>query len=56
MSADAGGSDELEEAVETFLHEAEEVMGEYDQGYMDADAALGLLTDHIEDLEDAYDG
>lgn len=48
-------SDELDAAVETFLDEAETVFGEYDQGYMDADAALSLLRDHIDDLEGEYE-
>jgi hypothetical protein len=50
-----GMSDELDAAVETFLDEAETVFGEYDQGYMDADAALSLLRDHIDDLEGEYE-
>ncbi|MFC6726719.1 hypothetical protein ACFQE1_20570 [Halobium palmae] len=47
--------DDLEDAVGTFLGDAETVLSEYDQGYMDADAALDLLIDHIDDLEDAYE-
>lgn len=50
-----GMSDELEAAVATFLDDAETVLGEYDQGYMDADAALSLLRDHIDDLEGEYE-
>ena len=49
-------ADELESAVETFLDDADTVFGEYEQGYMDADAALGLLEAHIEDLRDEVDG
>ncbi|WP_224449749.1 hypothetical protein [Haloprofundus salilacus] len=48
--------DELESTVETFLEDADDVLGEYEQGYMDADAALGLLQSHIEDLRDEYEG
>lgn len=48
-------SDELETAVESFLDDADTVFGEYDQGYMDADAALSLLRDHIEELEEEYE-
>jgi hypothetical protein len=48
-------SDELEDAVETFLNETETVFGEYDQGYMDADAALSLVRDHVEDLENEFE-
>ena len=53
---DIDGTEHLEAAVETFLRDAEEVLGEYEQGYMDADAALGLLEAHIEDLRDEVDG
>lgn len=48
-------SDQLDAAVESFLDDTETVFGEYDQGYMDADAALSLLRDHIEALEDEYE-
>jgi hypothetical protein len=49
----AAMSDELEDAVAEFLEEADTVYGEYDQGYMDADAALSLLESRIETLEKA---
>ncbi|WP_168191269.1 MULTISPECIES: hypothetical protein [Haloprofundus] len=49
-------ADELETAVETFLDDADTVLGEYEQGYMDADAALGLLRSHVEDFRDEYEG
>ena len=45
---------ELDDAVERFLDDADTVFGEYDQGYMDADAALSLLRSQIEDLEDEH--
>jgi hypothetical protein len=45
--------DDLEEAVETFLQRADAVYGEYDQGYVDADAALSVLEDHLDDLREA---
>ena len=48
--------DELGDAVETFLDEAERAFGEYDDGYMDADAALELLGDHVSELRDTYEG
>lgn len=51
MTAD----DELEVAIEAFLDDAETVFGEYDQGYMDADAALTNLRSSIEDLVDEYE-
>ena len=48
-------SDDLETAVETFLSEAETVFGEYEQGYMDADAALSRIEASLEPLRDAHD-
>lgn len=42
---------DADKRIETFLQEAETVLGEYDQGYMDADAALRRLRAHIDDLE-----
>lgn len=44
--------DELEDAVETFLRRTDTVYGEYDQGYVDADAALSVLEDHVEELRE----
>jgi DNA polymerase II large subunit len=49
-------ADELEAAVEAFLEESETVLSEYDQGYMDADAALTRLVDGIEELEEVHEG
>ncbi|WP_172824869.1 hypothetical protein [Halorientalis sp. IM1011] len=46
---------DTDDAVETFLDESETVFEEYDQGYMDADAALERLRGHIEDLDEAGD-
>lgn len=46
---------ELNEAVAAFLAGADSVYGEYDQGYMDADAALSVLSSRIDDLRDAAD-
>jgi hypothetical protein len=40
-------------AVETFLADAETVFEEYDQGYVDADAALRRLRRHVEDLAES---
>jgi hypothetical protein len=48
-------TDDIDDAVETFLDEADTVYGEYEQGYMDADAALSLLETHIEELRSAAD-
>lgn len=46
---------ETETAVAAFLDEAETIFGEYDQGYMDADAALRRLRTEIDDLEDTIE-
>lgn len=48
-------SDELDDAVEEFLQSADSVYDEYDQGYVDADAALSMVEAHIESLRDASD-
>ena len=42
---------DADERLEAFLREAETVFEEYDQGYMDADAALRRLRVAIEDIE-----
>jgi hypothetical protein len=39
--------------VEQFLSAVDTVYGEYDKGYMDADAALSRIRDHVEELEAA---
>lgn len=41
-----------EQAVDRFLEAAETVYAEYENGYMDADAALSLLETHIEELRE----
>ena len=46
---------DLEDAVEQFLQGADEVYDEYDQGYVDADAALSMLDDRLNGLRDAVD-
>jgi len=53
--ADERGDGEggIHEAVSAFLSGADNVYGEYDQGYMDADAALSVLSSRIDDLRDA---
>lgn len=48
-------TDDLETTVAEFLQEAETVYDEYDQGYIDADAALRRLRPEIEDLEETLD-
>jgi hypothetical protein len=47
---------DLEDAVESFLADAEEVYSEYERGYVDADAALTVLEDHVEELRREYEG
>lgn len=47
---------ELEASVEEFLDDADHVLSEYEQGYMDADAALSVLEGHIDDLRGDFRG
>ena len=56
MTDDPNDSDDAaarDEAVADFLDDADTVLSEYDQGYMDADAALSRLTVGIDDLRAA---
>jgi len=46
---------DLEPAVNEFLEDAETVLGEYEQGYVDADVALERLTNHVDALEAAVE-
>lgn len=46
---------ELREAVATFLAAADDVYDEYDKGYVDADAALSVLSGDIATLRAAAD-
>lgn len=48
-------TDELDDAVAAFLDETDAVYGEYDQGYMDADAALSRLESAVDDLREAHE-
>ncbi len=48
-------SDELEAAVESVLAEADTVFGEYEQGYMDADAALSRIEAVLPELREAFE-
>ncbi|SEO86098.1 hypothetical protein SAMN04487948_10625 [Halogranum amylolyticum] len=48
-------SDEMPQPVATFLQNAESVYDEYDEGYIDPDAALSVLGDHITELRDSYE-
>lgn len=43
---------ETDDAVKAFLADAEKVYSEYENGYMDADAALSLLETHLEELRE----
>jgi hypothetical protein len=43
---------ELDEAVGTFLRETRDVYEEYEEGYMDPDAALWTIEGHLDSLED----
>ena len=45
--------DDLQDAVESFLAEADAAYGEYDNGYTDADATLRRLDGAIEALRAA---
>ncbi|WP_202614419.1 hypothetical protein [Halostella litorea] len=44
---------DLETAVDEFIDEADTVYGEYERGYMDADAALSRLETHLDELREA---
>ncbi|MDG5776956.1 hypothetical protein VB773_09675 [Haloarculaceae archaeon H-GB2-1] len=48
-------SDDLDEAVTTFLEQADKAYSEYEQGYADADATLRVLERHVADLRDVAD-
>ena len=59
MSDDPNDADDAtarDEAVADFLDDADTVLSEYDQGYMDADAALTRLISSIDDLRAAREG
>ncbi|WP_410764542.1 hypothetical protein [Haloferax sp. DFSO60] len=46
-------SDELDDAVATFLQKYNQAMKDYDRGYVDADATLSLIGSHVEKLREA---
>ncbi|WP_176696633.1 hypothetical protein [Haloparvum sedimenti] len=48
-------SENLDDAVETFLTEYERAKEEYDQGYADADATLELVETHVATLREAVE-
>jgi hypothetical protein len=41
------------DAVETFLDRADDVFTDYEEGYVDPDAALATLEHHVETLREA---
>ncbi|WP_167599397.1 hypothetical protein [Halorussus marinus] len=43
---------DIEDAVDEFLRETDTVFSEYEQGYMDADAALERIENHIGTLRE----
>ncbi|MFC6785943.1 hypothetical protein ACFQFH_08555 [Halobaculum halobium] len=43
------------EAASAFIASADDVYDDYDRGYVDADAALAVLSSRIDDLRDAVD-
>ena len=44
---------DTDDAVSEFLSESKTIFSEYDDGYMDADAALRRLRTEIDELEEA---
>lgn len=44
-----------DDAVETFLRKADEVLHEYEQGYMDADAAMNAMELYVAELREETD-
>lgn len=45
--------DRLRDAIETFLADYDTAMGEYEQGYVDADATLSTVDSHVTALRTA---
>ncbi|WP_195156051.1 hypothetical protein [Halococcus agarilyticus] len=44
---------DTDDAVETFLDRADSVFEDYEDGYVDPDAALATLEHHVETLREA---
>jgi len=44
---------DTDDAVETFLSRADSVFEDYENGYVDPDAALATLEHHVERLDEA---
>jgi hypothetical protein len=53
--AESGGEGEAPAPVAEFVDAAEQIYYEYNEGYLDPDAALSRLGDHVADLRDAYE-
>jgi hypothetical protein len=47
--------EETPEAVADFIDAAETIYHEYNEGYIDPDAALSRLGDHVAELRDTYE-
>ncbi|WP_254543518.1 hypothetical protein [Halomarina pelagica] len=47
---------DTDDALRTFLRRADEIIHEYDNGYMDADAAMSAMETYVEDLRETVDG
>jgi len=43
---------DTDDAVEKFLRRTDEVLREYERGYMDADAAMNAVELYVEDLRE----
>ncbi|EMA45451.1 hypothetical protein [Halococcus saccharolyticus] len=46
---------DTDDAVETFLDQADSVFEDYENGYVDPDAALSTLEHHVETLREETD-
>lgn len=46
---------DYEEAIATFLDAADNAFEEYDRGYADADATLGVVQTHVEELRETVE-
>lgn len=53
--ADDATETEPPEAVAEFIDAAEDIYYEYNEGYLDPDAALSRLGDHVAELRDTYE-
>ncbi|WP_192918577.1 hypothetical protein [Salinigranum salinum] len=53
---DSTAPEETPEPVAEFIDAAEKIYHEYNEGYIDPDAALSRLGDHVAELRDTYEG